>query len=92
MQDLKRENLRPPDPAISPIIPPDEFAAKWELERRWLEENSRQYSGRWVALEGDRLLATGSSAREVYAALKAVGISGSFVTRVEHPDDLPVIE
>ena len=91
-EDLKREDPRPPDPAIPPIIPPEEFAAKWELERRWLEENSQQYAGRWVALEGDQLLAAGSSAREVYAALKAAGISGSLVTRVEHPDDLPVIE
>jgi hypothetical protein len=91
-EDLGREDTRPPDPATPPIIPPDEFAAKWDLERRWLEENSQQYAGRWVALEGDQLLATGSSAREVYAALKAGGISGSLVTRVEHPDDLPVIE
>ncbi len=76
----------------NPIISPKEFAAKWKLERRWLEENGPRYAGRWVALEGGQLLATGSSAREVYAELKAAGISGSFVTRVEHPDDLPVIE
>jgi hypothetical protein len=37
-------------------------------------------------------IATGSSDRDVYAALKAAGISGSLVTRVEHPDDLSVIE
>ncbi|MGH9934839.1 MAG: DUF5678 domain-containing protein [Blastocatellia bacterium] len=91
-EDLKPETLRPLDPEAPPIIPPEEFAAKWGLERRWLEKNSQEYAGRWVALDGDHLLAAGSSAREVYAALKAAGVSGSLVTRVEHPDDLSVIE
>lgn len=91
-EDLQTESLRPLDPVAPPIIPPEEFAAKWELERRWLEDNRQVYAGRWVALDGDQLLAAGSNAREVYAALKAAGISGSLVTRVEHPDDLSVIE
>ncbi len=91
-EDLKTENSRPLDPKAPPIIPPEEFARKWELERKWVEENGQEYAGRWVALDGDHLLATGSSAREVYAALKAAGISGSLVMRVEHPDDLSVIE
>jgi hypothetical protein len=91
-EDLQTENSRPLDPVAPLIIPPDEFAAKWELERRWLEDNRQNYAGRWVALDGDHLLAAGSNAREVYAALKAAGISGSLVTRVEHPDDLSVIE
>ena len=75
-----------------PIAQPAEFAAEWERTLFWLEQNKNDYAGRWVALDGDRLLVTGNSAREVYAALKTAGISGSFVTRVEHPDDLPVIE
>ena len=91
-EDLKKEDLHLLDPVAPPVIPPEEFSAKWELERKWLEENGQKYAGAWVALDGDWLLAKGSSAREVYAALKATGISGSLVTRVEHPDDLPVIE
>ncbi len=73
------------EPEASPIVPPEEFAAKWEMERRWLVENSQEYAGRWVALDGDHLLGAGFSAREVYDSLKAAGISGSLVTRVEHP-------
>lgn len=91
-EDLKADPLRPLDPKAPPIIPPEEFARKWELEQKWLKENGREYAGRWVALDGAHLLAAGSSAREVYAALKAAGISGSLVMRVEHPDDLSVIE
>jgi hypothetical protein len=91
-EDLKTEAPRTLDPAAPPPIPPEEFARKWELERKWLEKNGPEYAGHWVALDGDHLLATGSSAREVYATLKAAGISGSLVMRVEHPDDLSVIE
>ncbi len=91
-EDIKTEALRSLDSKAPPIIPPEEFARKWELERKWLEENGQEYAGRWVALDGDHLLATGSSAREVYATLKTAGISGSLVMRVEHPDDLSVIE
>ncbi|NOT61402.1 MAG: hypothetical protein HOP19_14385 [Acidobacteria bacterium] len=82
----------PPAPMCAPVIPPAEFAAKWEQERAWLEQHQPEYAGRWVALDGDRLILTGGNAREVYAALKAAGTSGSLVTRVEHPDDLIAIE
>ncbi|MCI0489030.1 MAG: AAA family ATPase [Blastocatellia bacterium] len=87
-----KKNTRMLDRKVPPIIPPEEFAAKWELERKWMEENSQEFAGRWVALDGDHLVAFGASAGEVYAALKAAGISGNLVTRIKHPDDLPFIE
>lgn len=74
------------DPACPLAIPPAKFAAKWEQERTWLTQHQQEYAGRWVALDGNLLVATGSSAREVYAALKAAGISGTLVTHVEPYD------
>jgi hypothetical protein len=91
-EELQTMTARQFDCALPPVIPPDEFAAKWKAEPTWLENHQREYAGRWVALDGERLVTAGASAREVYAALKAAGISGTLVTRVEHPDDLPVIE
>ncbi len=38
-----------------------------DMERIWLAANRHRYSGRWIALDGDRLLADGASAREVFA-------------------------
>jgi hypothetical protein len=38
-----------------------------EMERIWLAANRHRYSGRWIALDGDRLLAVGSSSREVFS-------------------------
>lgn len=40
-------------------------------EYRWLRTEGRKYHGRWVALEGDRLLASAPSLRELREALKA---------------------
>jgi hypothetical protein len=34
---------------------------------RWLHENREKYSGQWVALDGDRLIANASTAKEVYS-------------------------
>ena len=49
---------------------------------RWLHENQEQYSGQWVALDGDRLIATGSTAKEVYSKAKAEGVEIPFVELV----------
>jgi len=42
-----------------------------------------------VALEGDRLLASGPDGRAVYEAARAAGVRAPLVTRVEPRDALP---
>jgi hypothetical protein len=49
---------------------------------RWLHENQEKYSGQWVALDGDRLIASGSTAKEVYSKAKAEGVEIPFVELV----------
>ena len=88
-EDLRPESVLPADRLIPFITPPAEFAAEWEQNCKWLNEHGQEYAGRWVALDGDRLITAGSSAREVYAALKVAGISGSMVLRVE--EDLSLV-
>jgi hypothetical protein len=58
-------------------------------ERRWLAEHGHEYAGQWVALDGDRLLAHGEEAREVYDAAHEAGVSLPLVVRVNPPDQLP---
>src|SRR5208337_253960 len=58
------------------------------FELSWLETNREQYAGRWVALEGNALLAVGNSAREVYAAI-ARHEGTPLVTRVEPEEQVP---
>jgi len=38
-------------------------------EKNWLAAHRHEFKGRWIALDGDQLLASGASAREVFAAV-----------------------
>ena len=44
-------------------------------EYEWLETDGHKYRGRWVALDGDRLLASASSLRELREELKTVAFT-----------------
>ena len=52
---------------------------------RWLYENREKYSGQWVAIDGDRLIASGPTAKEVYSKAKAEGVEVPFVELVTDP-------
>ena len=56
---------------------------------RWLHQNRQKYSGQWVALNGDRLMASGPTAKEVYSKAKAEGIAIPFVEQVTDPEPVP---
>ena len=56
---------------------------------RWLHENRAKYSGQWVALNGDRLTASGQTAKEVYSKAKAEGVEIPFVELVTDPEPMP---
>jgi hypothetical protein len=56
---------------------------------RWLHENGEKYSGRWVALDGDRLIASGPTAKEVYSRAKAEGVEIPFVELVTDREPVP---
>ena len=53
---------------------------------RWLHENREKYSGQWVALDGDRLIASGPTPKEVYSKAKAEGVEIPFVELVTDPE------
>ena len=56
---------------------------------RWLHENREKYSGQWVALNGDRLIASGPTAKEVYSKAKAEGVQIPFVELVTGAEPVP---
>jgi len=56
---------------------------------RWLHENREEYSGQWVALDADRLMASGPTAKEVYSKAKAEGVEIPFVELVTDPEPVP---
>jgi hypothetical protein len=64
-------------------------AARSARSLRWLEENRKRYSGQWVALDGDRLIASGPTAKEVYSKAKSEGFETPFVELVTEPEPSP---
>ena len=55
------------------------------LERKWLNENWREYLGQWVAIEGDKLICHGENGHEIFAKVRAAGIKVPFVIHVQDP-------
>ncbi len=75
-------NEKKPHPGLLP----------WKDRNReydWLKVHAREYVGQWVALEGDQLVARGTSALEVLEAATASGIDRPLVLQVEDPDGPP---
>lgn len=55
----------------------------WEKSQKWLEEHQEEYANQWVALVGDKLLASGKEARDVYQSAVRQGVHTPFLARVE---------
>lgn len=60
---------------------------RFDLERHWLAANRHRYAGRWIAIEGDQLLAVGDTSREVFAQL-GDRLRPPLVIRIDE-EDLP---
>ena len=60
-----------------------------EKEMKWLREHRAEYANQWVALDEDRLISAGLSAKEAHAAAKAAGVPYALIVLVEPPDTLP---
>jgi hypothetical protein len=67
----------------------DSTAMDCSAELRWLREHRLEYAGEWVALDGDKLVAHGVSAKQVYEAARMSGIDLPLVTQIEAADELP---
>lgn len=74
---------------------PDHSAAPSPADRSneslfWLNENREEYLGKWVALDGGRLVAAGLTAAEVYKKAKEAGIRIPFVELVAGEESSPI--
>lgn len=52
----------------------------------WIADHAREYKGQWVALDGDRLIAHGANADEIFDA--AAGANLPLVGFVDDPDKI----
>ena len=70
------------------VLPPVPYKDR-TLEYQWLNEHAREYAGKWVALEGSQLIASGDKGADVMAQARAGGVERPFLLHVEDPDGLP---
>ena len=57
-------------------------------EQDWLRVNRAQYAGKWVALEGDRLISLGDEARAVLEQARENGVLHPLLVQI--PDEPPL--
>lgn len=54
---------------------------------RWMAAHRLEYAGQWVALDGDRLIASGGTEAEVADAAEADGAYLPLIGYIPHPDE-----
>jgi len=57
-------------------------------EMRWLADHRAAYSGRWIAIAGNRLLAEGNTAKQVYDLIRG-SHERPLVVKIEGADQAP---
>ena len=65
-----------------------------ERELQWLKDHQDQLErlqGRWVAIEGDKLISDGESFEVVYRAAKENGIEMPFIFLVPPKEDVVLV-
>jgi hypothetical protein len=63
--------------------------SKRELSRKWLADNRETYAGKWVVLDGDILICSGTNGRLLCEEARSKGIQTPFLAMVEPADSLP---
>ena len=83
LKDHQRVNLTITD-RVAPVPYNDRRA---EIE--WLRQNRDQYSGQWVALNGNKLISHGADARAVFDKAHECGVTDPLMVRIPLAPELP---
>lgn len=91
VQWLKAKDDDPNAKFPAKIIATDLPVRDFSREHAWLAANRDEYDGKYVALDGDKLIAASENGKELAAKLKELGIVGAFITFVEGSNRPPFI-
>ena len=85
------ENLNQATPRRQPPFPAKIIATDLPVRDRsreyaWLEQHRDEYDGKYVALDGDQLIAAGDGAKEVATKARELGIQGALIVYVERSE------
>ena len=82
----REESRREAEGKTTPVPEPDP-----EPNRRWMREHRHEYSGQWVALDGERLIAHGADSQAVFAVAKLDGAYLPLIAYLPPADEPPFI-
>jgi hypothetical protein len=60
-------------------------------EHEWIRQHRDEYANQWVALDGDRLVASGEDLKKVAETARTLGAPHALMIRVEPRDALPYV-
>lgn len=61
---------------------------KFQIALEWIEKHKAEFDGKFVVLDGDKLIAYGDDSKTVYDEARAKGYKSPFLTRIT-AEDLP---
>lgn len=64
----------------------EEEVRKFNLSMKWIVENRQEYLGKWVCLDGDRLISSGKDSERVYEDALKEGIKAPFLEFVKEEE------
>jgi hypothetical protein len=64
-------------------------ALKRAQQLAWLKVHREEYAGKYVALDGERLVGSGSSIREAHEQARRQGVDHPFLVHVSSENDAP---
>jgi len=73
---------------VPPIAPLKDI----KREMAWIAEHRDEFAGQWVALDGDRLIKAGQSAKEVHDVARAEGVPDALIVKVIPRDRLSYVD
>ena len=92
-RNLLEENLKRDDDngsSASPrVIAKDLPIKDRSREAEWLRTHRDEYAGQWVALDGEKLIASGDDLKQVATTARRSGVPHALMIRVEVSDALP---
>lgn len=91
VQWLKAKEEDPNAKFPAKIIATDLPVRDRSLEYQWLAANRDEYDGKYVALDGDTLVAVSDNGKELAAKLRELDINGAFIIFVEGSNRPPFI-
>ena len=80
---IEEENRKKSDDAAEKKEKLKRADEKFRQALQWIDEHRKEYDGKWVVLDGDKLISCGTNAKEVYDEARNKGFHSPFLKRIK---------